>query len=167
MTPSITLRQDIRLINLAFESERMAVPKAKFIGLSSADSDQCSLPRNAGFAGGTYLPPPSAIFPATASAITSLSDLFPHRLRNSSLVCFSSGENNEQAGRRGSPPRDIRQLSRRRLDRGARFQQHRRRIPRAAHELISRAIGDGRLDDVVAEVHLLLLDVHRHRHLRR
>jgi len=31
MTPSITLRQDIRLINLAFESERMAIPKAKFI----------------------------------------------------------------------------------------------------------------------------------------
>jgi len=26
-------------INLAFESERMAIPKAKFIGLSSADPD--------------------------------------------------------------------------------------------------------------------------------
>jgi len=26
-------------INLAFESERMAIPKAKFIGLSSGDPD--------------------------------------------------------------------------------------------------------------------------------
>ena len=35
-------------INLAFESERMAIPKAKFIGLSSADPDTYSLPRNVG-----------------------------------------------------------------------------------------------------------------------
>ena len=31
-------------INLAFESERMAIPKAKFIGLSSADPDRYGLP---------------------------------------------------------------------------------------------------------------------------
>ena len=37
MIPSISLRQDIRLIDLAFESERMAVPKAQFIGLSDKD----------------------------------------------------------------------------------------------------------------------------------
>jgi len=35
-------------INLAFESERMAIPKAKFIGLSSADPDAYGLPRNVG-----------------------------------------------------------------------------------------------------------------------
>jgi DNA topoisomerase-6 subunit A len=35
-------------INLAFESERMAIPKAKFIGLSSADADTYGLPRNVG-----------------------------------------------------------------------------------------------------------------------
>ncbi len=35
-------------INLAFESERMAIPKAKFIGLSSADPEQYGLPRNVG-----------------------------------------------------------------------------------------------------------------------
>jgi DNA topoisomerase VI subunit A len=35
-------------ITLAFESERMAIPKAKFIGLSSADPDSYSLPRNVG-----------------------------------------------------------------------------------------------------------------------
>ena len=35
-------------INLAFESERMAIPKAKFIGLSSADPDTYGLPRNVG-----------------------------------------------------------------------------------------------------------------------
>src|SRR6058998_43203 len=35
-------------INLAFESERMAIPKAKFIGLSSADPDHYGLPRNVG-----------------------------------------------------------------------------------------------------------------------
>ena len=35
-------------INLAFESERMAIPKAKFIGLSSADPDRYGLPRNVG-----------------------------------------------------------------------------------------------------------------------
>ena len=35
-------------INLAFESERMAIPKAKFIGLSSADADAYGLPRNVG-----------------------------------------------------------------------------------------------------------------------
>jgi DNA topoisomerase-6 subunit A len=33
---------------LAFESERMAIPKAKFIGLSSADPDRYGLPRNVG-----------------------------------------------------------------------------------------------------------------------
>jgi len=33
-------------INLAFESERMAIPKAKFIGLSSSDPDTYGLPRN-------------------------------------------------------------------------------------------------------------------------
>lgn len=35
-------------INLAFESERMAIPKAKFIGLSSADPETYELPRNIG-----------------------------------------------------------------------------------------------------------------------
>src|SRR5215813_166527 len=35
-------------INLAFESERMAIPKAKFIGLSSADPEKYGLPRNVG-----------------------------------------------------------------------------------------------------------------------
>src|SRR5574342_1214768 len=35
-------------INRAFESERMAIPKAKFIGLSSADPDRYGLPRNVG-----------------------------------------------------------------------------------------------------------------------
>ena len=35
-------------INLAFESERMAIPKAKFIGLSSADPEAYQLPRNVG-----------------------------------------------------------------------------------------------------------------------
>src|SRR3712207_9379228 len=35
-------------INLAFESQRMAIPKAKFIGLSSADPEQYELPRNVG-----------------------------------------------------------------------------------------------------------------------
>jgi DNA topoisomerase-6 subunit A len=35
-------------INLAFESERMAIPKAKFIGLSSADPERYKLPRNVG-----------------------------------------------------------------------------------------------------------------------
>ena len=35
-------------INLAFESERMAIPKAKFIGLSSADPERYDLPRNVG-----------------------------------------------------------------------------------------------------------------------
>src|SRR5262244_236860 len=35
-------------INLAFESERMAIPKAKFIGLSSQDPDTYGLPRNVG-----------------------------------------------------------------------------------------------------------------------
>ena len=35
-------------INLAFESQRMAIPKAKFIGLSSADPERYELPRNVG-----------------------------------------------------------------------------------------------------------------------
>src|SRR6267143_3059048 len=35
-------------INLAFESQRMAIPKAKFIGLSSADAEAYELPRNVG-----------------------------------------------------------------------------------------------------------------------
>jgi DNA topoisomerase-6 subunit A len=35
-------------INLAFESERMAIPKAKFIGLSSGDPEAYQLPRNVG-----------------------------------------------------------------------------------------------------------------------
>jgi DNA topoisomerase-6 subunit A len=35
-------------INLAFESQRMAIPKAKFIGLSSADPEAYELPRNVG-----------------------------------------------------------------------------------------------------------------------
>jgi len=35
-------------INLAFESQRMAIPKAKFIGLSSADAESYGLPRNVG-----------------------------------------------------------------------------------------------------------------------
>jgi DNA topoisomerase-6 subunit A len=35
-------------INLAFESQRMAIPKAKFVGLSSADPERYELPRNVG-----------------------------------------------------------------------------------------------------------------------
>jgi DNA topoisomerase VI subunit A len=35
-------------INLAFESQRMAIPDAKFIGLSSADPETYGLPRNVG-----------------------------------------------------------------------------------------------------------------------
>jgi DNA topoisomerase-6 subunit A len=35
-------------INLAFESNRMAIPKAKFIGLTSSDPDRYGLPRNVG-----------------------------------------------------------------------------------------------------------------------
>jgi DNA topoisomerase-6 subunit A len=35
-------------INLAFEVQRMAIPKAKFIGLSSADPEAYELPRNVG-----------------------------------------------------------------------------------------------------------------------
>jgi len=35
-------------INLAFESQRMAIPKAKFLGLSSADADRYGLPRTVG-----------------------------------------------------------------------------------------------------------------------
>ncbi len=35
-------------INLAFESQRMAIPKAKFMGLSSADAERYGLPRNVG-----------------------------------------------------------------------------------------------------------------------
>lgn len=35
-------------INLAFETERMAIPAAKFIGLSSADPEIYDLPRNVG-----------------------------------------------------------------------------------------------------------------------
>ena len=36
------------MIDLAFETEGMAIPKAKFIGLSSADPDAYGLPRNIG-----------------------------------------------------------------------------------------------------------------------
>ncbi|MDD5627883.1 MAG: DNA topoisomerase IV subunit A [Elusimicrobia bacterium] len=35
-------------INLAFESQRMAIPEAKFIGLSSHDPEKYGLPRNVG-----------------------------------------------------------------------------------------------------------------------
>src|SRR5438105_1723345 len=35
-------------INLAFESQHMAIPKAKFMGLSSADPEAYELPRNVG-----------------------------------------------------------------------------------------------------------------------
>jgi DNA topoisomerase-6 subunit A len=35
-------------INLAFESQRMAIPQAKFVGLSSADPGKYDLPRNVG-----------------------------------------------------------------------------------------------------------------------
>ena len=35
-------------INLAFESQRMAIPEAKFVGLSSADPEHYDLPRNVG-----------------------------------------------------------------------------------------------------------------------
>src|SRR4029434_2830883 len=35
-------------INLAFESQRMAIPKAKFMGISSADPETYGLPRNFG-----------------------------------------------------------------------------------------------------------------------
>ena len=35
-------------INLAFESQRMAIPQAKFVGLSSADPEKYGLPRNVG-----------------------------------------------------------------------------------------------------------------------
>ena len=37
-------------INLAFESQRMAIPTAKFIGLSSADPERYGLPRTVGIA---------------------------------------------------------------------------------------------------------------------
>lgn len=37
-------------INLAFESRRMAIPDARFVGLSSADPDKHGLPRNVGIA---------------------------------------------------------------------------------------------------------------------
>src|SRR2546422_4713891 len=66
-----------------------------------------------------------------------------------------------------SPPRDVRQLPRRRLDRRARLQQHRRRIPCPADELVAGAVRHSRLDDAVAEADLLLLHVHCHRRLRR
>src|SRR5262245_54248064 len=66
-----------------------------------------------------------------------------------------------------SEPRDVRELLRGRLDRRARLEQHRRRIPRAAHELISRAIRDGRLDDAIAEADFLLFHVDSHGCLRR
>ena len=59
------------------------------------------------------------------------------------------------------------QHPRRRLDRRARLQQHRRRIPRAAHELIARPVWDARLDDAVAEADFLLVHVDRHGRLRR
>src|SRR5207247_10001424 len=42
-----------------------------------------------------------------------------------------------------------------------------RRVPRAAHELIARAVRYGRLDDAVGEANLLLLDVHGHGLARR
>ncbi|HVR87249.1 MAG TPA: DNA topoisomerase VI, partial [Planctomycetota bacterium] len=35
-------------INLAFESQRMAIPDAKFIGLSSFDPEKHKMPRNLG-----------------------------------------------------------------------------------------------------------------------
>jgi DNA topoisomerase-6 subunit A len=35
-------------INLAFESQRMAIPNARFVGLSSADPEKYGLPRNVG-----------------------------------------------------------------------------------------------------------------------
>src|SRR5439155_758291 len=60
-----------------------------------------------------------------------------------------------------------RQLPRRRLDRGASLEEHRRRIPRSADELVAGAVRHSRLDDAVAEADLLLLHVHRHRRLRR
>jgi hypothetical protein len=41
-------RLDDGVYHLAFESERMAIAKAKFIGLSSADPDRYGLPRNVG-----------------------------------------------------------------------------------------------------------------------
>src|SRR3989442_5779220 len=59
------------------------------------------------------------------------------------------------------------QHPRRGLDRGARLQQHRRRIPRTPDELVPRPVGDRRLDRAAAELHLLLLDIDRHRGLRR
>src|SRR6266849_5197183 len=65
-----------------------------------------------------------------------------------------------------SVPLDVRQLPRRRLDGRARFQQHRRRVPRPRHELVARPVGHGGLDDAVAEEYLLLFHVHRHRGLR-
>jgi DNA topoisomerase VI subunit A len=37
-----------RIDHLAFESQRMAIPKAKFIGLSSANPEAYGLPRNVG-----------------------------------------------------------------------------------------------------------------------
>src|SRR5207237_4699700 len=67
----------------------------------------------------------------------------------------------------GSEAGDVRELLSRRLDRHARLQQHRGRIPHAANQLIARAVGDGRLDRAVAETDLLLLDVDRHRRLAR
>src|SRR5713226_3722897 len=65
-----------------------------------------------------------------------------------------------------SVPLDVRQLPRRRLDGRARFQQHRRRVPRPRHELVARPVGHAGLDDAVAEEYLLLFHVHRHPGLR-
>src|ERR1051326_2049549 len=66
-----------------------------------------------------------------------------------------------------SEPADVRQLLRRRLDLVARLEQHRRRVPRAVDELIARAVRHRRLDRLVAELHFLLVHVHRDLLLRR
>src|SRR5262247_430718 len=59
------------------------------------------------------------------------------------------------------------ELARRRLDRVAGLQEYRSRVPRACHELITRAVWHRGLDDTVAEAHLLLLHVHGYALLRR
>src|SRR5439155_3511425 len=86
--------------------------------------------------------------------------LIPVRSRATSTIAWKATGGD-------SPPRDVRQLPRRRLDRGARLEQHRRRVPRHADKLVAGAVRHSRLDHAVAEADLLLLHVHRHRRLRR
>src|SRR4029453_11151275 len=66
-----------------------------------------------------------------------------------------------------SEPLHVGGRPRRCLDGGARVEQHRRGVPGAGHQLLARGVGHRRLDDAIAEAHVLLLDVHVHRRLRR